>query len=106
MLFCIKKEFWEHFRNDAVHRSDYNIQAIDSSGNFMEEVRNCKSCYFISESENCRYCLRGISSKDSIDAVMCITEKCGLSCEDEWGYENIGILYTSHCRYSAYLNSC
>ncbi len=102
----LKKEFWEHIQNDAVHRADYNVQISNSTGNFLEEDKNCHSCYFLSTSENCRYCFRGIDSKDSIDNVMNITEKCGLSCQDEWGYENIGGLYISHCRYSAYLNAC
>ena len=102
----LKKEFWGHVRNDAVHRANYNVQTTNSTGNFMEEVKNCLSCYFISTSENCRYCFRGIDSKDSIDLIMGIGEKCGISCQYEWGYGNVCILYASHCRYSAYLNAC
>lgn len=102
----LKKEFWEHIRNDAVHRDNYNLQVSDSGGNFLNEDKNCHSSYFLDKSENCRYCLRGIDSKDCIDMVMSIGENCGLSCSDEYSYENICNLYTTHCRYSAYLNSC
>src|SRR3989344_1932578 len=102
----LKKEFWGHVREDAVHRATYNIQTTNSSGNFLFEDKNCRSCYFLEKSENCRYCFRGFESKDCVDFVGSVGEKCGSSCLEVWGYENICNLCTSHCRYSAYLDNC
>ena len=78
----------------------------DSSGNFLTEDKNCKSCFFIEKSENCRYCVRVFQAKDCIDEVGVISEKCGLGCLDQWGYENICNLYATTCRYSGYLDMC
>jgi hypothetical protein len=55
----LKKEFWQHIRKDAVHRQNYNVQAINSTGNFLNNDKNCYQCHFIENSENSRYALRG-----------------------------------------------
>ncbi|MCX6721778.1 MAG: hypothetical protein NTY04_01105, partial [Candidatus Staskawiczbacteria bacterium] len=103
----LKKDFWQHIRQDAVHRQNYNIQTVQSAGNFLNNDKNCYQSYFIDDSENCRYCFRGAMSKDCIDQVSCgVTEKSGLGVLDQWGYENICNLYTTNCRYGAYLDNC
>ncbi|MDO8530380.1 MAG: hypothetical protein Q7S10_03190 [bacterium] len=102
----LKDEFWGHVREDAVHRATYNVKTEQSKGNFLSEGKNCYECYFLEKSENCRYCFRGTDSKDSIDIMGAVSEKCGLGCLDQWGYGNICNLYTTQCRYSAYLDSC
>ncbi len=102
----LKKEFWDHLRSDAVHRATYNVQVINSTGNFLVEDKNCHFCIFVERSENCRYCIRGFEAKDCIDQVSVIAEKCGLGALDQWGYQNICNLYTDHCRFSAYLDNC
>ena len=35
----LKKEFWQHIGQDAVHRQDYNLQAINSPGNFLNNLQ-------------------------------------------------------------------
>ena len=102
----LKKEFWNYLRNNVVHRATYNVQVTNSSGNFLMEDKNCQSCFFLEKSENCRYCIRGFTTKDCIDLIGSVAEKCGLGSLDQWGYENICNLYTTYCRYSAYLDSC
>ena len=102
----LKKDFQKHISEDAVHRADDNVQTTNSSGNFLAEDKNCRSCYFLEKSENCRNCFRGFGSKDCIDMVSPVSEKCAIGCMDQWGYENICNLYASYCRYSAYLDNC
>lgn len=102
----LKKTFWDHVRKDAVHRATYNVQTAGSSGNFLAQDKNCHQCYFFENSESCRYCFRGTDSKDSIDIIGSVSEKCGRGTFDQWGYGNICNLYISHCRYSAYLDNC
>ena len=89
----LKKEFWQHVQNDAVHRNNYNLQVLNSRGNFLVETKNCYSCYFLESSENCRYIFRGTFCKDSIYMIGSVSEKCGIGCLDQWGYENICNLY-------------
>jgi hypothetical protein len=102
-----KEEFLNHIKQDAVHRLSYNIQSNNSEGNILTNVKNCYKCYFIEEAENCRYCFRGMG-KDCIDSVGIFkAEKCAITSSDQAsGYGNICTLYTTSCRYSAYLDNC
>ncbi|MEK7180734.1 MAG: hypothetical protein AAB738_00150 [Patescibacteria group bacterium] len=102
----LRREYWDHIRQDAVHRAHFNIQITNSDGNFLTEDKNCHSCYFFENSENCRYCFRGYKNKDSIDSVGCMSENIARASMDQWGYGNFCTLYASSCRYSAYLDSC
>lgn len=104
----LKKEFWQYLQQDGVHRQNYNVQAANSAGNFLENDKNCYECYFLQESENCRYNFRGYHNKETIDGVGCYNaEKCCLGVMDQFGpYNNVCNLYTTSCRYSAYLDNC
>ncbi len=103
----LKKEFWQHIRQDAVHRENYNLLAVNSRGNFLANSKNCYHCYFWEESENCRHCFRGFQSKEIIDSVGGFhREKCILGVQDGYGYNTSCSLYTTNCRYSSYLDNC
>ena len=103
----LKKEFWQHIRQDAVNRQDYNIQIVKSTGNFINNNKNCYECYSTEESENCRYCFRGFQGKETIDSVGVFQcEKCGMGGMDQFGYSNTCNLYTTNCRFSSYLDNC
>lgn len=102
----LKAELWDHIRRDAVHRPSFNVQVTDSTGNFLNEDKNCHECFFFEQSENCRYCFRGLKSKDNIGIVGAVGEKCARGCFDQFGYEGVCNLYTSYCRFSAYLDNC
>jgi len=104
----LKREFWQHLKNDAVHRPHYNTQTVNSSGNFLENDKNCHQCFGLQESENCRYIFRGYNNKETIDSVGSLdTEKCALVAMDQLRpYNNLCNLYTTSCRYSAYLDNC
>jgi len=103
---ALKKEFWQHIRQDAVHRQDYDLQIVHSTGNFLNNDKNCHNCYFIEDSENCRYSFRG-RSKEVIDSVGNLDcEKCAIEVQTGMDYNNMCCLYTNSCRYSAYLDNC
>jgi len=105
---ALKKEMWQHIQQDAVHRQNYNLQAVNSTGNFIANDKNCYECYFLEESENCRRVIRGFRSKETVDSVGAFgAEKCGLVVMDQLGtYNNLCCLYTTSCRYSTYLDNC
>ena len=102
----LRKEMWQHIRQDAVHRQDYNLQAVQSTGNVLNNDKNCYQCYFIEDSENSRYCFRG-RCKETIDSVGVLdSEKCALEVQTGMDYNNLCCLYTNNCRYSYYLDNC
>jgi hypothetical protein len=102
----LKKEFWQHIKQDAVHRQNYNVQAVNSTGNFLNNDKNCYNCYFIEDSENCRHCFRG-RSKETVDSAGVLDcEKCVLEVQTGMDYNNLCCLYTNNCRYSSYLDNC
>jgi hypothetical protein len=102
----LKKEFWQHIRQDAAHRQNYNLQAINSPGNFLNNDRNCYQCYYIEDSENCRYCFRG-RSKEMIDSMGILDcEKGALEVQVSYDYNNLCCLYANNCRFSSYLDVC
>jgi hypothetical protein len=103
----LKKEFWQHVQNDAVHRLHYNVQTANSAGNFLTNDKSCQQCYFLEESENCRYIFRGHKSKETVDSVGALEcEKCTLGAQDQLAYNNLCCLYTTNCRFSSYLDNC
>jgi len=102
----LKEEFWQHIQQDALHRQDYNLQAVQSSGNFLNNDKNCYECYFIEDAQNSRYCFRG-RCKETIDSVGVLdSEKCVLEMQTSWDYNNLCCAHTNNCRYSSYLDFC
>ncbi|KKW16789.1 MAG: hypothetical protein UY56_C0012G0003 [Parcubacteria group bacterium GW2011_GWA1_50_14] len=103
---AIKKEFPKTLAREAVYRSSYNVKTTSSTGNFLEECKNCYDCYFIEYSENNRHMFRGGYIKDSIHGVGTIVEKALYSVVDNKNYDTIATLHCDSCRYSAYLDYC
>ena len=102
----LKKEMWQHIRQDVIHRQNYNVQTINSTGNILNNDKNCYNVYFIEDSENCRNCFRG-RGKECIDSISLYdSEKCANGSMDQLGYGNLCNLYATSCRYSTYLDSC
>jgi len=102
----LKKEMWQHIRQDAVHRQDYNLQAVQSTGNFLNNDKNCHQSFYIEDSENCRHCFRG-RCKETIDSVGALdSEKCALEVQVGMEYNSFCNLYSNSCRYSCYLEAC
>lgn len=104
---ALKKEFMELIKNEAIHRNNFNTNAVDCVGNFIIDSRNCKVCYFIGQSENSRYCFRSIENKECVDAVGGgWTEKTVWGANDTWMYATALTTHCAHCRYSMYLEFC
>ncbi len=102
----LKNEFWKNVASEAIHRADLNINAVSSSGNFLEECRGCHSCFFLQKSEKGRYILRGYEDKDVIYATGSIAEKAAWTTMDWSSYETAFTSHCVNCRYSWYLDYC
>jgi hypothetical protein len=102
----LKKEFWRHISQDAVHRQDYNLRAVRSAGNFLNNDKNCNQCYFIEDAENSRYCFRG-RCKETIDSVGVLdVEKSALEMQTNYDYNCFCNMYTNNCRFGGYMDIC
>lgn len=100
-------EFQTCVTREAFHRADYNNKTVASTGNFLEECKNCSESYFLQRSEDCLYFFRGMESKDAGYTVgSAAVEKGYLSCLDYGIYDCVATSHSSNCRYSAYLDYC
>src|SRR3989338_817662 len=59
-----KKEF-EELKKQAVHKPDHNEKAINSTGDYVTNSRNCFESSIVRDSENSAYCLGGFKIRDS-----------------------------------------
>lgn len=103
----LKQQFARRLSQEAVHRANLNVQTVNSTGNFLNEDKNCSDCAFFDTSENSRRILRGIGAKDCIEGICCaFNEKSSRGALDQFGYGNTCCLYATNCRYSFYLDAC
>ena len=62
------KEFSE-IKKNSIYRFANIIRSMNSTGNNLSNVKNCKSCFDIYNAENLKYCYRLLDSfKDSMDS--------------------------------------
>jgi len=102
----LKRHFEEVAQTEVVHRENFNIKAYNSSGNYLIDVKDCKNCNTINESEDCRNCMRGTKLKSSIDLSGCWgSELLGNCCGCANSYAMKYSIW-SPSRYSEYLDLC
>ncbi len=105
-LNLLKKEFENILKKEGVHRENSNLKTTNSIGNYLDNCDKCHNVFTWSDSQNCRNCLRGLYSKDSIDqAVSWNTELSGNNSVVNGGYQIKNSMY-SVGRYSEYLDIC
>jgi hypothetical protein len=65
-----KKAFKEMLVTQAWHRALYIEQCENSTGNYLENNKDCRNCYFLQSAENCINAWRGSRQlKDVLDCV-------------------------------------
>jgi hypothetical protein len=106
VIASLKKKFLEIIKTEAIHRENYNINALNSDGNFIEESRNCKQSYLIQKSENSKYIFRGFQNKDVIYSAGSFAENSIFSVMDGKMYNTISTIFSNNCRDSFYLDHC
>ena len=57
---------FDEFRLKFLHRSDQNIKAVNSSGDFLSETNNVNDSFEVAGAENCRYTYFAGSSKEPL----------------------------------------
>ncbi len=64
----LKKEFKE-FKKDAIHRANHNEKNVNCTGDYINNSKNCCSCFYVMSAENCAYCLGGVKHRDCYDVL-------------------------------------
>jgi len=59
-----KDRFFEMMRTKAWHRALSVDNCSDSSGNYLENAKECENCFFINGSEDCVNSVRSVSGQD------------------------------------------
>lgn len=102
-----REEFERRVREDAVHKENLNVKCVNSTGNYLNECKNCRDCYFYENSENCVNILRGLGNKDSYDSSgIWKAELVYNICQLTDGYRLFNSNYCISCRESEYLDYC
>jgi len=102
----LKKFFEKKIKEEAVHKNNFNTKTVNSSGNYLSECKNCNSCYFFENAENCSYLFRGLKCKDVYDCTGIWKSELAYLCNQVDGYNIKFVNYSSNCRNGEYLDSC
>jgi hypothetical protein len=101
----LKRQFATLVAQEAVHRASHSVKTVSSTGDYLEECKNCQNCFFIQYSENNHHMFRGIM-KDSMYGIATISERALYSIVDNKSYETMVTMHCDSCRYSSYLDYC
>jgi hypothetical protein len=63
------KEF-EEIKKNAIYRFGNIVRSVNSTGNNLLNVKNCKKCFDMYTMENAKYCYRTFLSKDCMDTTF------------------------------------
>lgn len=112
--FLVKtKNDFDTLKQNTPLKNIYIEKSEDCTWDYIENSKNCKSCFDVSISRDCKYCFDWLWLNDCIDTYMCAScdEKTKLELTYEW--ENIingyNIIFSStawDCSNSAYLDNC
>ncbi len=96
---------YQEILKSSISRPLIGTNVKNSSGNFLVNVQNCKDCYSIDNSINCKYCTDIHHSKDSMDVHIYISE---LSYESlhAWGYKQLFSHLLWNCSDATYADEC
>lgn len=102
----LKEKYDEIIKNQVINRENYNLKTYNSTGNYLENVKDCVRCNTISDSEDTRNSIRNVKLKSVINTAGCINDElcancCG--CIDSYSLKNSS---WSIGRYSEYLDIC
>ena len=101
------KRFEEIAQEEVVHRENFNFKAYNSSGNYLEDCKNCHNCNTISNgSEDSYNCVRGMKHKSDIDADGCWYVELLGNCANCVNAYALKYSNWSSSRYSEYLDLC
>jgi hypothetical protein len=98
---------FEKLREESIRRHIIGTNIQNSTGTFLADCKNCKDCYSVDNSINCRYCVDIHNSKDSMDISI---YECELSYDSlhagPKGFKNVFSHMCWYCSEVTYADDC
>lgn len=101
------KDFQDHIKKEAIHKSDFNIKTDNCTGNYITNCKNCREAYFMEEAEDCNYVFRSPQMKDCHDTVgLYQGTACYEVCQSSSLYNTKFAHYSMDCHDCEYIDQC
>lgn len=101
------EEFNNLVKSEAVHKANLNVRTTDSTGNYITDCKNCQECYFLENSEDCSYMIRGLENKNCHDSNGVWKGDFVYNiCQLTSGHNLKNSSYCANCQDSEYLDLC
>ena len=105
-----KANFGRMLHEVAWHRALMIDKTEESTGNYLENAKGCRNCFFINGSEDCINCVRSVSGhdKNSLDCVGCFGGEVLLGCSNaqDQCYNSHFIFNLTQCKDLEYCSNC
>ncbi len=101
------REFNDLLKREAIIKTDFNVNVENSSGNFMQNCKDCFATFFWEDSENVRRSWRGLLTKDAIYSHGTWDVQLGFQLVQITTGANLhNAIFCTNCRDSEYLIYC
>ena len=100
---------FEEIKKKAFNKQDHNEKSINCSGEYLNNSKNCFSCYYEIGGENLAYCIGGMAIRDSYDIVGGIEVESCYECwgrSDNYGNKFCDIASSQNMEYSVFCRNC
>lgn len=103
----MRSHFEKHLKNDAIHKSNFNVNNQNCTGNYITNCKNCQEVYFLEDSESDAFMYRAPKTKNCVDACGLLRgELCYEVCQCADLHNVQFALYCVDCADSQYLDQC
>jgi hypothetical protein len=89
------KARWHKLRQERIHKYSNIVRSENCTGDFITNSKNCRDCYDVNDSEDCRYVCVGVNVKDMYDCS-------NVYLRQELNYQMLGTIADYHCAFSIY----
>ncbi len=95
-------------RKKSIHRASNILNCENCTGDYLENSKNCRDCFDMTESEDCRYVTVGIGTKDCLDCsnMYIKPELCFMTLGTIEAYNTAYSLYIFHSQNILYSENC
>ena len=89
------KEILNKLKKERIHKYANIVNSENSTGDFIENSKNCLDCYDLNGSQDCRYVMVGVEIKDVYDCS-------NMYVKPELNYQVLGTIGTYHVAFTLY----
>ncbi len=95
-------------RKRSIHRAANIVNCENCTGDYLENSKNCRDCFDMTESEDCRHVTVGIGTKDCLDCsnMYIKPELCFMTLGTIEAYNTAYSLYIFHSQNILYSENC